>query len=93
VHLHMLVYKRLMRVGFGVRTPDALTRRNSYTSPYLWALCAAAVGTALLFWRTPAAQIFALLCFAGVYVWLYWRIVRFQAPKFLVMTSAETPEA
>lgn len=93
VHLHMLVYKRLMRVGFGVRTPDALTRRNSYTSPYLWALCAAAVGTALLFWRTPAAQIFALLCFAGVYVWLYWRIVRFQAPKFLVVTSAETPEA
>ncbi|CAE6923543.1 Undecaprenyl-phosphate alpha-N-acetylglucosaminyl 1-phosphate transferase [Paraburkholderia nemoris] len=43
VHLHMLVYKRLMRWAVGARTARELTRRNSLTSPYLWLLCLIAV--------------------------------------------------
>lgn len=43
VHLHMLVYKRLMRWAVGTRAAHELTRRNSLTSPYLWLLCLVAV--------------------------------------------------
>ncbi|EUC14732.1 glycosyl transferase family 4 [Burkholderia sp. BT03] len=43
VHLHILVYKRLMRWAVGARTARELTRRNSLTSPYLWLLCLIAV--------------------------------------------------
>ena len=53
------------------------------TSPVLWALCMASVVPAVLFWnRTPLLFMFLLL-FAVTYVGLYWRIVRFRAPRVL----------
>jgi len=84
VHFHMLVYRRLMRWAVGNQSAKALTRRNSMTSPYLWMLCMTAVVPAVLFWdNTPVLAAFVLL-FGIVYVALYWRIVRFKAPRWLV---------
>ena len=84
VHLHMLVYRRLMRWAVGNQSAKALTRRNSMTSPYLWMLCMTAVVPAVLFWdNTPVLAAFVLL-FGITYVALYWRIVRFKAPRWLV---------
>lgn len=84
VHFHMLVYKRLMRWAVGNRNAKELTRRNSMTSPYLWALCMLAVVPAVLWWdSTPMLATFILL-FAITYVVLYWKIVRFKAPRWLV---------
>ena len=49
------------------------------TSPYLWMLCM----TAVLFWdNAPVLAAFVLL-FGITYVALYWRIVRFKAPRWL----------
>jgi UDP-N-acetylmuramyl pentapeptide phosphotransferase/UDP-N-acetylglucosamine-1-phosphate transferase len=84
VHLHMLVYKRLMRLMVG-NTPDRRkTARNSMTSPYLWVLCLLSVIPAVLWWDNT----FMLTCFLALfmfsYVWLYWSIVRFKTPKWLV---------
>jgi UDP-N-acetylmuramyl pentapeptide phosphotransferase/UDP-N-acetylglucosamine-1-phosphate transferase len=84
VHLHMLVYKRLMRWAVGVRTARELTRRNSLTSPYLWLLCLVAVIPATLFWRHTLHLFCFVVVFAVTYVWLYARIVRFRVPKWLV---------
>ena len=39
IHLHSLIYRRVMRWAVGNRSAKALTRRNSMTSPYLWLLC------------------------------------------------------
>jgi len=83
VHLHMLVYKRLMRWAIG---PDERrqTRRNSMTSPYLWLLCLLSVIPAVLWWdSTPVLAAFLAL-FIVSYVLLYWSIVRFKVPKWLV---------
>ncbi len=85
VHLHMLVYKRLMRWAIGARTAHELTRRNSLTSPYLWLLCLIAVIPATLFWRHTVHLFTFVIIFATTYVWLYIRIVRFKAPKWLVV--------
>jgi UDP-N-acetylmuramyl pentapeptide phosphotransferase/UDP-N-acetylglucosamine-1-phosphate transferase len=84
VHLHMLVYKRLMRWAVGERSARELTRRNSMTSPYLWLLCMLSVIPAVLWWHsTPVLAGF--ICLFGLsYVTLYWRIVRFRAPRWLV---------
>ena len=84
VHLHMLVYKRLMRWVVGARTAHELTRRNSLTSPYLWLLCLIAVVPATLFWRHTVHLFCFVVAFAATYVWLYMRIVRFKVPKWLV---------
>ncbi|MFD1559264.1 glycosyltransferase [Paraburkholderia silviterrae] len=85
VHLHMLVYKRLMRWAVGARTARELTRRNSLTSPYLWLLCLVAVIPATLFWRHTLHLFCFVVVFALTYVWLYVSIVRFRSPKWLVV--------
>ena len=84
LHLHSLIYRRLMRWAIGNKSAKELTRRNSMTSPYLWMLCMTAVAPAVLFWdNTPVLAAFVLL-FGITYVALYWRIVRFKAPRWLV---------
>jgi len=85
VHLHMLVYKRLMRLMVGT-TPDRRnTVRNSMTSPYLWALCLMSVLPAVLCWDNTAWLTVFVALFMVTYVMLYWSIVRFRTPKWLVM--------
>ncbi|WP_116138706.1 MraY family glycosyltransferase [Trinickia diaoshuihuensis] len=84
VHLHMLVYKRLMRWAVGTKTAHELTRRNSFTSPYLWLLCLIGVIPATLFWQHTVHLFVFVVFFAATYVWLYVSIVRFKSPRWLV---------
>lgn len=84
VHLHMLIYKRLMRWATGTGSLRALTRRNSLTSPYLWLLCLLAVIPATIFWRHTIVLLVFCVVFIVTYVWLYLRIVRFRVPRWLV---------
>lgn len=84
VHLHMLVYKRLVRVSFEDGRAVPLKRRNSMTSPYLWALCAVSQVPAVLVWHNNVLLLCALVSSIALYVFLYWRIVRFRTPRWLV---------
>ena len=83
IHLHSLIYRRLMRWAIGDRSARAVTRRNSMTSPFLWPLCMVSVVPALLFWHNSIVLAFFLLVFGLSYVALYWRIVRFKSPRLL----------
>lgn len=84
IHLHSLIYRRLMRWAIGARDARAMTRRNSMTAPYLWMLCVSSLLPALLFWNSTPALMGCMLLFGVTYVALYWRIVRFQTPRWLV---------
>jgi len=82
-HLHQLVYMRIVRWSIGSDDSVLKTQRNAMTSPYLWVLAALSVMPAILFWRYHLAlKAFAVL-FAVIYVWLYWRIVRFKSPDWI----------
>jgi UDP-N-acetylmuramyl pentapeptide phosphotransferase/UDP-N-acetylglucosamine-1-phosphate transferase len=83
IHLHSLIYRRVMRWAVGNRSSSALTRRNSMTSPYLWLLCMLSAVPAMLAWDTTWVLALALLTFAITYLSLYWRIVRFRSPRWL----------
>ena len=84
VHLHSLVYRRLMRWAAGDRTARALTRRNSMTAPYLWLLCMTSVIPAMLFWNNSAILGVFIVLFGAIYMFLYARIVRFKVPGWLI---------
>ena len=88
IHLHSLVYRRVLRWAVGDRSAKALTRRNSMTSPYLWVLCMASVVPAVLFWNSTRLLAICLVLFAFAYVALYWRIVRFKSPRWLKLRRA-----
>ena len=84
IHLHSLIYRRVMRWAVGNRSAKALTRRNSMTSPYLWLLCMCAAIPSVLFWDNTAVLAMLIVLFGVSYVALYWRIVRFKSPRWLV---------
>ncbi len=83
IHLHSLIYRRVMRWAVGDQGAKALTRRNSMTSPYLWLLCMLSAVPATLFWDNSLLMAVFLAMFGFTYVGLYWRIVRFKAPRWM----------
>ena len=83
IHLHSLIYRRLMRWAVGNRDANTLIRRNSMTSPYLWVLCMASLVPAVLFWDNTLVLALFVLLFGMSYVVLYWRIVRFKSPRWM----------
>ncbi len=84
IHLHTLIYRRLMRWSLGSRDSSALTQRNSMTAPYLWALCLMGVLPAGLLWGSTPGLSICFLLFSAFYIFLYARIVRFKTPRSLI---------
>lgn len=82
VHLHMLVYKRLVR-RFGAGEPG--WKRNCLTTPYLVGMAALSILPATVLWNDTAWLELVAAGFTALYLWLYWRIVRFRAPRLLVL--------
>ena len=80
IHFHTLLYKRLVKFLFGPELPPE--KRNALTSPFLWIMELFCLIPALLFWRYTLPLILSSLAFIIFYIWLYFRIVRFQTPIF-----------
>ena len=88
IHLHMLVYKRLVR-QFGGRREK--WRANSLTSPYLVVVAAFSILPATAFWDHTGSLQLVAVAFTAFYVWIYWRIVRFRVPRALVLRRRGGP--
>ncbi|WP_200915608.1 glycosyltransferase [Jeongeupia sp. HS-3] len=84
-HMHQLIYKRLVRWAVGSKHAGEKTTRNAMTSPYLWLLCSFAVLPAVLFWDNRLMLQIFVLVFVILYVVLYRRLVRFNAPRWLLV--------
>lgn len=87
IHLHSLIYRRLMRWAVGSKDAAVLTKRNSMTAPYLWVMCALGVAPAALWWDNTLALAMAMLVFVVTYVLIYWRIVTFRTPGWLIASA------
>ncbi len=85
IHLHTLIYRRLVRKPLQTRHQGRQPIRNSMTSPYLWMMCLLSVIPAALWWNNTPALLGFLFLFGWVYISFYWRIVRFRVPKFLII--------
>jgi len=84
-HLHSLIYRRFLRWAAGERTARELTRRNSMTSPYLWLLSTMSAIPSVLWWHNSRVLQAFIMVFAMTYLWLYWRIVRFRSPRWMLL--------
>jgi UDP-N-acetylmuramyl pentapeptide phosphotransferase/UDP-N-acetylglucosamine-1-phosphate transferase len=85
IHLHSLIFRRLVLWAVGRHDARALTRSNAMTSPYLWLFSLMAVIPATLLWKHSFILIVFCLMFVVSYVWLYARIVRFKAPRWMML--------
>jgi UDP-N-acetylmuramyl pentapeptide phosphotransferase/UDP-N-acetylglucosamine-1-phosphate transferase len=82
LHLHSLIFRRLVRWAAGKQAARDLTRRNAATAPYLWCLAMVSIVPAVLFWRHTAVLVLFALAFILFYIWAYQRIVRFRTRDF-----------
>lgn len=87
LHFHMIVYKRLLQWTVGKREAKNLIKRNAMASPYLWGLSLFSIIPAVLFWQTTTLLVISVMLFILLYLWLYWRIVKFRTPRWLVWRS------
>jgi UDP-N-acetylmuramyl pentapeptide phosphotransferase/UDP-N-acetylglucosamine-1-phosphate transferase len=90
LHLHSLVYRRVVRKARDSSDLRRCARCNSRTSVYLWLLSLIGVVPATFFWDMPIVLASATFAFACVYVWLYLAIVRFRTPRWLRVVSNAT---
>ena len=84
LHLHMLIHKRCVRRYRAGSTPSDVWA-NALTAPFLWILALLGAVPAVLFWDQTAVLEAVVVVFTTIYVWLYWRIIRFRAPKSLAV--------
>ncbi|GAB3399008.1 glycosyltransferase [Massilia agilis] len=89
IHLHSLIFRRIVQWTVGPREARALMKRNARTSPYLWLFSLMAVIPATVFWRNTTILIIFCLLFIISYVWLYARIVRFKSPRWLILRKKD----
>lgn len=84
LHLHQLIYRRIVRVVLD-EEDDArdMLRRNNRTSPYLWGVAGLTVVPAVLFWNNTWVLMASCVLFAILYVGTYLAIVRFKLPGWI----------
>lgn len=87
IHLHSLIYKRLVRNMVGSKVAAHAIRRNALTSPYLWALAAFSIVPAAFFWRDTKWLLFFAAVFILCYGSLYTMIVRFKVRPWMIVGS------
>lgn len=83
LHLHQLVYRRIVRSVVDENTARRMLRRNNRTAPYLWAFTLLTVVPAVLFWRNTYVLMGFCLLFCVSYVVAYLVIVRFKLPGWI----------
>jgi UDP-N-acetylmuramyl pentapeptide phosphotransferase/UDP-N-acetylglucosamine-1-phosphate transferase len=87
IHLHTLIYRRLMRWAVGSDARAALTLGNSMTSPFLWVLTSVSVVPAAIWWNDTPMLLASMVVFVIVYLRVYWQIVRFRTPWWMTTLS------
>ena len=89
LHLHQLVYRRIVRWrGFSAHPGDRMAR-NSIASLCLWFIPAVCLLLAVAFWDDSLALQVIGVSYWVVYGLVYRKVVRFQVPRWLVVKAPD----
>jgi UDP-N-acetylmuramyl pentapeptide phosphotransferase/UDP-N-acetylglucosamine-1-phosphate transferase len=80
LHLHTLVYRRLLFNPSSVYSADQLNVLNAKVALFFWAPAASFTVFACIFVNSTEVQLLLMLIYLLMYNWLYTRIVRFKVP-------------
>lgn len=78
LHLHTLVYRRLLLNPACDRTDQQKNAANARVAIYFWLPTAMFTILACLFLSNTRVQLGLMLAFTAAYIWLYQRLVRFR---------------
>ena len=83
LHLHTLIYRRLLFNPALTYTASQLNALNSKVAPFFWLPAIVFAVLACTFAESTEAQLLLMLIYLGMYNWLYLRLVRFSTPTFM----------
>ncbi len=83
LHLHTLVYRRLLFNPQVHLTPTQKNTANAQVGPYFWFPAAAFTALACLFMQNTWAQLAFMIAYLIMYTWLYRALVHFKVPKLM----------
>jgi UDP-N-acetylmuramyl pentapeptide phosphotransferase/UDP-N-acetylglucosamine-1-phosphate transferase len=83
LHLHTLVYRRLLFNPQVHLTPAQKNIANAQVGPYFWLPATAFTTLACFFMHNTLAQLALMLTYLVMYIWLYRALVHFKAPKLI----------
>ena len=78
LHLHHLIFRRIVRYVFHDNEARRMLMRNNRTSPYLLGFVMLSAIPAMLFWKSTPALLVCVLLFVLAYLYAYYSIVRFR---------------
>ncbi|WP_428311542.1 MraY family glycosyltransferase [Hydrocarboniphaga sp.] len=83
LHMHSLVYHRLIKSMSNAHNPRLQTLQSSLAAMYMWPFALLAAVPAVLFWDQPQVLKISCAVFAVVYLVLYRNLVHFRARRLL----------
>jgi UDP-N-acetylmuramyl pentapeptide phosphotransferase/UDP-N-acetylglucosamine-1-phosphate transferase len=87
LHMHHLIYKRVVRWHVPSRNPQYLVERNSGVAPYILRAQLAYAGFAIIFWQMTPILMTAVVIGSLLYVYIYRRIATWSVPRWLLTTN------
>ena len=83
LHLHTLVYRRILCNPALTYTTNQINAVNAKVALFFWVPAAIFAGLACIFAESTEAQLVLMLIYLVLYNWLYLRLVRFNVPAFM----------
>jgi UDP-N-acetylmuramyl pentapeptide phosphotransferase/UDP-N-acetylglucosamine-1-phosphate transferase len=83
LHLHTLVYRRLLMNPSLRHKPKQLNYTNASVAIYFWLPAAFFAALSCLFLHSTHVQLGLMLAYLLMYNWLYKRLVRFNSPAWM----------
>jgi UDP-N-acetylmuramyl pentapeptide phosphotransferase/UDP-N-acetylglucosamine-1-phosphate transferase len=91
LHLHTLVYRRLLYNPQVHLATTQKNRANAQVAAYFWLPATAFTTLACLFMQNTLAQLALMLIYLAMYSWLYRALVHFKAPKPMNLRRLSLP--
>lgn len=83
MHLHQLIFCRLVRFNVGTTDPILKTKRNSFVCLYLWVFSGLFAAVAVVAWQQQYLLLGGVVLFCMAYVVLYRLITSWKTPCIL----------
>ena len=77
LHLHQLIYKRIVRGHINAKTPEQMTKNNSSVAPYIWSFATFIAIIATFFWQSSVILMSISLAGSVLYIIVYLRLISF----------------
>ena len=83
LHLHSLVYRRMLYNPSVSMSPEQLNYVNSKVAIYFWVPSLLFSIISCTFLESTWVQLFLMVFYFAMYFWLYKRLVNFRSPAFM----------